>query len=114
MDDHGNVDRLEDITTEEFYLFTIRRARQRDSLTVWLSDAYIFGDMDFFNRPQELQRGDFILVAKPEGGFQVHDELIADAHIGVGKIGKFMGALNHRNPWEYLTHEERERREGRR
>lgn len=110
MAKHSNVAGIDDITTEEYFLFRVRRDRPRDSLVVWLSDAYRFGDMDYHNRPQDLAPGDFILVARPEAGFRVANDLIEQNQIGVGQIGKFMGALNSRRSWQYLTAEEREQR----
>ncbi len=107
MREHSNVASIQDQSTDNFFLYRVNRKRYGD-LIVWLSDAYRFGDMDFHNRPVELGAGDFILVAKPEGGFSVSAELIRNARIGVGQIAKLMGALTSRNPWEYLTPEERE------
>ncbi|MFL6759643.1 hypothetical protein [Sphingomonas sp.] len=114
MSSHSNVLNLADVSTAEDYLFKISRAKQGDSLLVWMSDAYFFTDMDFHNRPAVLTTGDFILVAKPEAGFHVDDGLIELEGIGVGQIGKLMGALNLAKPWEYLTPQEREERQGRR
>jgi hypothetical protein len=86
------------------------RSKQRDTILVWLTDAYFFTEMDYHNRPLVLRTGDFILVAKPEGGFGVSDDLVEQARIGVGQIGKLMGALNTRQMWTYLTPDEREER----
>jgi hypothetical protein len=110
MQDHSNVAEIEDVSSDDEYLFRITRAKQRDRILVWISDAYLFTDIDYHNRTSELERGDFILVGKPEGGVQVDEALIEAERIGVGQIGKLMGALNARNMWEYLTPEEREER----
>ena len=80
-----------------------------DTITVWLSDAYLFTDADFHNRPGLLREGDYIIVGKPEGGIAVDYELIRQYKIGVGKIGKYMGALNFSEPWRFLTSEERDK-----
>ena len=114
MSNHSNVADIEDVSSDDEYLFRITRARQRDRILVWISDAYLFTDMDYHNRAPELERGDFILVGKPEGGVQVDEALIEAERIGVGQIGKLMGALNARNMWEYLTPQEREERQQRR
>jgi hypothetical protein len=111
MSGHNNVADFRDESDEENYLFRIVRARQRDTVLVWLSDAYEFTDADYYARPTALGPGDFILVAKPEGGFHLDQESIDHARIGVGQIGKFMGALNSREMWTYLTRDERERLE---
>jgi hypothetical protein len=112
MHEHSNVASVDDVSTSEFYLYRIHRRRERDVVLVWLSDAYLFTDMDYHNRPRELGPGDYVLVAKPEGGAHVSQELIDDARIGVGKLGEFMGALTTRDTWTYKppSWEEQERR----
>lgn len=111
MHDHSNVASYEDVSDTENYIYRVRRARQRDSVLVWLTDAYLFTESDYYLRPDALRAGDFILVAKPEGGFSLDQGEIDRAKIGVGQIGKFMGALNVRSMWTYLTREEKERLE---
>jgi hypothetical protein len=101
MHEHSNVRRVENVSTDEFFLYRIYRLRQDDSVLVWLSDAYRFTDMDFENRPRELAAGDYILVAKPEGSLRVSPELVAEARIGVGKLAEMMGALRKRDMWAY-------------
>lgn len=112
MHEHSNVVSVDDVSTDEFYLYRIHRRRERDTVLVWLSDAYLFTDMDFHNRPAELGPGDYVLVAKPEGRAHVSQELIDDARIGVGKLGEFMGALTKRDTWTYRppSWEEQQRR----
>jgi hypothetical protein len=102
MHEHSNVLDVEDLSTDEFYLYRIHRRREGDTILVWLSDAYLFTDMDYHNRPVELDPGDYILVAKPEGGAQVSPELIATERIGVGMLAELMGALTKREPWKYI------------
>lgn len=108
MNEHSKVVSVHDETTTDFYLYRITR-KHFGNVLVWLSYAYRFTDMDYNNRPAELSSGDFILIAKPEGGFTVSEELIINARIGVGQLAKLMGALTARNPWEYLTPTEREK-----
>src|SRR5205814_1870223 len=83
-------------------LYRVHRRRQGDVVLVWVSDAYLFTDMDYHNRPDELGPGDYVLVAKPEGGAQVSAELIAEARIGVGQVAELMGALTVRDTWKYV------------
>lgn len=115
MEAHSNVLGVEDVSTEDFFLYRIRRLRPNDSVLVWLSDAYRFTDMDFHNRPEELGPGDFILIAKPEGGGGASAQLINEARIGVGKLAELMGALTKRDVWAYEAPnwEERQRRKKR-
>lgn len=112
MREHSNVESIQDQSTEDYFIFRVNRLNPRDSVRIWLSDAYRFTEMDFHNRPEELEPGDYALIAKPEGGGGVSYELIKDARIGVGKLAELMGALTKRNMWEYEppTWEERQRR----
>lgn len=109
MNDHDAVSAVDLLPNDDDFIYELRRSRFRDTITVWLSDAYLFTDADFYNRPGALSEGDYIIVGKPEGGIAVDYELIRQYKIGVGKIGKFMGAINLPEPWRFLTPEEREK-----
>lgn len=114
MSEHSRVLSVDDVSTDDHFLYRIRRARYGDVL-VWLSDAYSFTDMDFANRPAELQRGDYIVIAKPEGGGGASEQVVQATGIGVGKLADLMGALNRRDMWNYVapTWEERQERKRR-
>lgn len=102
MHEHSAVLQIEDVSTEEHFLYRIRRGRYDDVL-VWLSDAYRFTDMDYINRPDELNEGDYIVIAKPEGSGGASKHLIEVAKIGVGKLADFMGALSTQAIWTYVA-----------
>lgn len=102
MAEHSAVLSVKDVSTEEFFLYNVVRARHPD-ITVWLSDAYRFGDMDYQNRPRELIAGDYIIIARPEAMGAVSRHLIDVANVGVGMLGEFMGALNRRDMWNYVA-----------
>ena len=87
------------------FIYCVRRHNFQDTVRVWLSDAYLFTEMDYHNRPPILKSGDFIVVAKPEGGHQVPIELIKATKIGVENIGVFMGALNRAKMWTYVPND---------
>jgi hypothetical protein len=114
MDEHSSVLHVEDVSTEEHFLYRIRRKRY-GNLLVWLSDAYSFTDMDYVNRPDVLKEGDYIVIAKPEGGGGASEHLVEAAKIGVGKLADLMGALNSRAMWNYIapTWEEKQERKRR-
>jgi len=113
MHEHSAVLAVEDASTEEHFLYRIRRNRYGEIL-VWLSDAYTFTDMDYVNRPAELREGDYIVIAKPEGGGGASEHLIEASKIGVGKLADFMGALNSRAMWTYEAPSWEERQERKR
>lgn len=109
MHEHDAVSAVDLLPDEDNFLYELRRPRFQDTITVWLSDAYLFTDAEFHNRPANIGAGDYIIVGKPEGGIAVDYDLIRQYNIGVGKIGKFMGALNIREAWRFLTTEEKEK-----
>lgn len=114
MRSHSNVTSFEDVSTDEFFLYRVHRKRPRDVVLIWLSDAYRFTDMDYYNRPQELGVGDFALIARPEAAGGLADEIIEEARIGVGKVGELMGALTRPQIWKYRApswEEQKRRRE---
>jgi hypothetical protein len=102
MNEHSKVARLSDISDHDNLLFRVERGRSLPDITVHLSDAYCYTIAEYLSRPSQIQKGDFILVAKPEGSFVDDVCLVAkDDCIGIGKLAKFMGALNHREVWNY-------------
>ena len=113
MHEHSSVISVHDVSTDEYFLYRISRKRYGDVL-VWLSDAYTFTDMDYANRPEQLQRGDYIVIAKPEGGGGASAQFINAAEIGVGKLADLMGALNRRDMWSYVAPTWEERQEKKR
>jgi hypothetical protein len=101
MNEHSNVSKVENESDEEFFLYRVLRAKLRDSVLVWLSDAYHFTDVDFVSRPARLEAGDYIVIAKPEGSGGASQHLVDSARIGVGRLADFMGALNSKQMWSY-------------
>jgi hypothetical protein len=114
MDCHDRVLRFAEISDDENYVFRVIRTPGLPDVKVHLSDAYNYGEMDYLQRPAILNRGDFVLIAKPEGNYFSEDvERARRDGIGLGKIGKFMGALNCKQVWLYKTPEEKHERRGR-
>jgi hypothetical protein len=102
MDDHSKVEDYEQIKDDNDILYRIVRGGQLPDLTVQLSDSYRYTLHDYYSRPSVLCEGDFILIARPESKFD--NEIIEVAkqdRIGIGKIGKFLGALNYKEIWSY-------------
>ena len=81
-------------------------------MIVHLTDAYLYGLAEFFARPKELRAGSYVVIGMPHAGADPKViEKAKEQRIGIGDIGKFMGALNYKNIWEYMTSEERQRKE---
>lgn len=113
MDEHSKVRTCRLLPHDDEIIYEITRHHFNDTIRVWLSDQYSFGEADFRNRPQQIRAGDYILIAKPEaashGGY-------SDEKIRVGKLADFMGALTKREMWKYEppSAEERKQRAKRR
>jgi hypothetical protein len=114
MNEHTCVARWEPLDNEYEYLYRIIRERGLPDVRVHLTDAYQYSRAEYLARPGEvMQRNSFIVLALPHA-YDATSVLIAEARtdgIGIGKIGKFMGALNSRDVSTYETPEERRERE---
>ena len=114
MSEHSRVINWVPIPNQYEYLFRIRRtlSGSESDVIVHLTDAYRYGLAEFFARPNELQAGSYVVIGMPHA--DAHAEAVERAkeyNIGIGHIGKFMGALNVKNIWEYKTADERRRGE---
>jgi hypothetical protein len=106
MDQHSMVDSFQRTDNNDEYVYASGRIKYADTIRVWLSDAYIFSEQDFVNRPREIRTGDYILIARPESMGWI--DTTGDK-IGIGKIGEFMGALNVPKVWTYKPPTDEER-----
>ncbi len=110
MNEHDSVTHFELIPDKDEYLYKVTRrlGRKESSVTVHLADTYRYGIADLYARPKRLGRGSFVVLGLPHGS--VDKEAVKEAkehEIGIGHIGKFMGALNYGNIWEYQSPQER-------
>ncbi len=113
MNEHDRVISWQVIPSDEEFLFQITRrvGSSNQSLVVHLTDSYRYGLAEFYARPRQLRRGAFVVIGMPHA--DASEEVIEEAknsQIGIGHIGKFMGALNYRKVWEYITPEEQARK----
>ena len=117
MDEHNSVVNWHPIEDQHEYLFRIRRklAGSESVVIVHLTDAYQYGLAEFFARPKQLGTGSFVVIGMPHASIDAEVTEKAKEHgIGIGHIGKFMGALNSENVWEYMTPGEKEAEKQRR
>jgi hypothetical protein len=98
MAEHSTVSSCRLLPNDNEIIYEIRRNKFDDTIRVWLSDQYTFGDADFQNRPREIRSGDYILIARPEAS--LHGGYTKEK-IRIGKLADFMGALTKRQPWKY-------------
>lgn len=109
MGSHSVVQSITRIHVDGEVVYEIKRARYGDTIRVWLSDAYHFTEIDLENRPSCLKGGDYIMIARPEGGHVIDSETVKETKIGIGKLAEFMGALNKRQMWTYVPPSEEEK-----
>ena len=114
MKEHNLVSNWVPITDQHEYLFRVRRklSGSESDVIVHLTDAYRYGLAEFFARPKQLRAGSYVVIGMPHA--DADPEVVEEAmkrRIGIGHIGKFMGALNYKNIWEYMTPEERQQKE---
>jgi hypothetical protein len=105
---HSRVRRCEQLRVPDDFVFVVERTDNLSTVRVHLADAYSYGLPDYAGRPKQIRKGDFILIARPEATFD--ESLIERARkdgIGIGKLAKFMGALNVSNMETYKSPEER-------
>jgi hypothetical protein len=110
MHEHDRVRTWIPIPNQDEYLFKITRTlKGSDShVIVHLTDAYRYSLAELYARPRQLRVGSFVVIGMPHAN--TNPEVIEKAkeyRIGIGHIGKFMGALNVQNLWEYMSPEER-------
>ncbi len=114
INEHNRVKNWVVIADDHEYLFGIRRtlSGSESDVVVHLTDAYRYGLAEFFARPNQLRASSYVVIGMPHA--DADPEVIEKAkehRIGIGHIGKFMGALNSKNIWEYMTPEERSQKE---
>lgn len=114
MNDHSCVASWEPLDNEDDYLYRITRTQGMPDVHVHLTDAYQYSRAEYLARPAEvMRRNSFIILGLPHAypaGLNLTDEARRDG-VGIGKIGKFMGALNSRDVSTYEALEERRERE---
>jgi hypothetical protein len=99
LNSHSAVRTLSPINLDDFYAYRIERTLGRSDVILILSDDYYFGNTSLENMPAILKNGGFILLAKPESdGIKTS---IPQAKLGIGKLGKLLGALNLEEFWKY-------------
>jgi hypothetical protein len=109
MSEHSCVASWEPVDNAEEYVYLIKRTRGLPDVPVHLSDAYEYSRAEYLARPAEVtKRNSFVVLGDPHAN-SPRETLVAEARkdgVGIGDIGKFMGALNSRNVWEYQRPEE--------
>lgn len=112
LNKHAKVlswERMDNSQTDEHYIYLIRRSDGLSEVIVHLSDEYEYSLDDYFQKPDSIREGAFILVARPEA---VYDDSIVEVaqqdQVSIGKFGALMGALYKERHWNYVPKERRD------
>lgn len=112
LNKHAKVlswERMDKSQTDEHYIYLIRRSDGLSEVIVHLSDEYEYSLNDYFQKPDSIREGAFILVARPEA---VYDDSIVEVaqqdQVSIGKFGALMGALYKERHWNYVPKERRD------
>lgn len=96
---HFAVEGFELIDNDEYFIYKVYRRKGMSEVIIVLSDDYYFGSASLQKKPDILKDGGFFLIARPEAsGYEGNEPL---EKLGVGKIGKLLGALNKEDFWNY-------------
>lgn len=110
MSAHDLVASYEPLDNKDEYVYLITRRRGLPAVRVHLSDAYEYTRAEFLARPSEVtERNSFVVLGLPHA-YPPGEALIEEARrerVGIGKIGKLMGALNYPDVSVYESPEER-------
>lgn len=111
LDKHAKVvswRRIDDHQNDNHYIYLVVREGGLSDVVVHLSDEYEYALDDYFQEPESVREGSFILIARPEAGY---DESIVEVasqdRVSIGKFGALMGALYVERHWDYVPKERR-------
>ncbi len=96
---HKAVKSIEEIDTDEYYVYKITRNFGYSDVLVVLSDAYTFNHYSYLNKPDILKNGGFFLVARPEASVNEMNDI--PNKTVVGRLSRLLGALNKSEFWTY-------------
>jgi hypothetical protein len=82
---------------------------QGDTLRVFICECYAFGIAEYMETFQKLGKLDAVIINSAWCGYSYQaKEHCRKAQVGLFKVGEFMGALNIKDYWNYITPEEKE------
>ncbi len=79
------------------YVIEVKRNLPYESFKIYMSDEYRYTITDYYNKPTEINKGDFIYLARPEANFANEIEIMEVALSDGIYIGKFSRLLSFMN-----------------
>ena len=101
--------RIDHPKNDDDFIYLIKRNDGLSDITLHASDEYSYSLTDYFQKPAKISEGAFILIARPEAGYDDATVEIAQSDkISIGKFNALMGALYIEEHWNYVPKERRE------
>ncbi|MDH5976872.1 hypothetical protein L8R98_08790 [Vibrio splendidus] len=112
LDNHKMVrdwKRIDHPSDDNDFIYNIRRTGGLSDIVLHASDDYRYLLTDYFQKPEKIGQGAFILIARPEGDYaeEVVD-IASQDEISIGKFSALMGALYRDDHWNYIPKERKE------
>lgn len=85
------------IPNDNCYIIQVNRYTPFETFNIYISDVYRFTLTDYYNKPKDIKRGDFIYLARPEANFSNEIELLEmslNEGIYVGKFSRLLNFIN--------------------
>lgn len=94
---NNKVSSVTEVPNKNYYVYKIKRSNGLSDFKVIFSDAYLFTENDYYELFAEniLERGDFILIARPESSYV--DSLLETTYrngLFIGKTSFLVKFLN--------------------
>lgn len=90
-------------------VYMLTRA-QGDTIRIFVCECYAFGIAEYMETVDQLGEINAIIINSAWCGYSYQaKEHCCKARVGLFMIGEFMGALNLKDYWNYVTPEEKER-----
>lgn len=113
LDRHTKVnswERIDHPANDNDFIYRVKRTDGLSDIIIHASDEYTYSLTDYFQRPKQIQKGGFILIARPEADYdKAIVEIASQDMISIGMFGALMGALYIEMHWTYVPKERREK-----
>ena len=112
LDGHTKIrswQRIDHPKNDDDFIYLIKRNGGLSDITLHASDEYSYALTDYCQKSAKISEGAFILIARPEAGYDdAIVEIAQSDQISIGKFSALMGALYIEEHWNYVPKERRE------
>ena len=86
------------IPNDNYYIINVNRVFPYETFNIYMCDQYRYTMIDYYNKPNEINKGDFLFLARPEANFSNEIEILEVAlseGIYIGKFKKLLTFINN-------------------